>query len=171
MAPLPAMNLPIIHSIAAALLDRGWTMATAESCTGGGIAAACTDVPGSSQWFAGAVVAYTIPWKERLLGVPAETIGHFGVVSHETVAAMLHGLQERHGVQAGIAVSGIAGPTGAEPGKPVGTVVLGAIADAAIDVRTFHFPGDRLAVRAAAVTEGLRLLDALLSQRRCSPRG
>ncbi len=153
-----------IQSIAEELLKRGWWLATAESCTGGGIAAALTAVPGSSRWFAGGLVTYAVPWKERLLGVPHATIAQCGVVSEETVAAMLRGLQERHGVQAGVAVSGIAGPGGAEPGKPVGTVVVGACAGAARRVETCHFDGDREAVRASAVARGLAMLERLLRE-------
>lgn len=151
-----------LHAIAGALLSRGWLLATAESCTGGAIATACTDIPGSSAWFAGALVTYTIPWKERLLGVPHALIAHAGVVSLEVVGAMLDGLRASHGIQAGIAVSGIAGPTGAEPGKPVGTVVVGAFAGDARRVEVCHFTGDREGVRSATVSEGLRLLLGLL---------
>ena len=153
-----------IEAIAGELMRRGWWMATAESCTGGGIASALTAVPGSSQWFAGGLVTYIIPWKERLLGVPADTIETFGVVSEETVSAMLQGLQSEQGVQAGIAVSGIAGPTGAEPGKPVGTVVLGVCAGNARVVETCHFTGDREAVRTAAVIHGIAMLEKLFSE-------
>ena len=145
------------------LCDRGWQMATAESCTGGAIATACTDIPGSSAWFAGAMVVYTVPWKEKFLGVPAETIENHGVVSEAVVAAMLEGLRERTGVQCGIAVSGIAGPTGAEPGKPVGTVVVGVMAGGTVRVTTRHFPGDREAVRAGVVAFGIREVLGVLS--------
>ena len=161
MMELPEVTTNI-HCIAEKLLQQGWWMATAESCTGGGIASALTAVPGSSGWFAGGLVTYSIPWKERLLGVPSATIEDFGVVSEETVSAMLQGLLEKHGVQAGIAVSGIAGPTGAEPGKPVGTVVLGACVNGTQQVETCHFTGDREAVRTAAVAHGIAMLAKLL---------
>lgn len=163
MMSLPELSTTI-EAIAGELMRRGWWMATAESCTGGGIATALTAVPGSSQWFAGGLVTYSIPWKERLLGVPADTIEKFGVVSEETVSAMLQGLQTTQGVQAGIAVSGIAGPTGAEPGKPVGTVVLGVCAGDTQMVETCHFTGDREAVRAAAVIHGIAMLKKLFSE-------
>ena len=151
-----------IQTIAEALLKRGWWLATAESCTGGMIAEALTAVPGSSQWFSGGLVTYTIPWKERLLGVPPRIIEEFGVVSEETVRAMLQGLWEIHKVEAGIAVSGIAGPTGAEPGKPVGTVVIGAYAESEMWVETCHFSGGRDEVRACAVRQGIAMLGRLL---------
>ena len=151
-----------IQAIADELLKRGWWLATAESCTGGMIAEALTAVPGSSQWFAGGLVTYTIPWKERLLGVPPRTIEEFGVVSEDTVRAMLQGLREIHKVEAGIAVSGIAGPTGAEPGKPVGTVVVGAYAGPEMQVETCHFSGGRDEVRFSAVCHGIAMLENLL---------
>ena len=151
-----------IDAIAEELLRRKWHMGTAESCTGGGIAAALTDKPGSSAWFAGGLVVYTIPWKEGLLDVPPATIAAYGVYSQETVAAMLDGLQKRHGLQAGIAVSGIAGPGGAEPGKPVGTVFLGACAGPQRVFLHATYGGDRSTVRQQAVADGIHLLAALL---------
>ena len=137
-------------------------MATAESCTGGLVAAACTEVPGSSQWFDGGLVTYATAWKERLLQVPAETIRLHGVVSPQVVEAMLLGLERLDGVQAAVAVSGIAGPGGALPGKPVGTVALGAAAGPLRKTLLLHFPGDRTAVRLAAARQCLRLLLSLL---------
>ena len=150
--------------IAQELLRRGWMMATAESCTGGAVAAACTDIPGSSAWFAGALVTYTVPWKVKYLGVPQRVVDEAGVVSEEVVSAMLDGLRRECGVQAGIAVSGIAGPTGAEPGKPVGTVVVGVDAGARRYVEMCHFPGDREGVRAAVVAFGVRKLREMLRE-------
>lgn len=152
-----------IAEIAQGLLQRGWMMGTAESCTGGAIAAACTDIPGSSAWFAGGLVTYTIPWKVKYLGVPQKLVDDAGVVSKEVVSAMLDGLRRECGVQAGIAVSGIAGPTGAEPGKPVGTVVVGVDAGTRRYVEMRHFPGDREGVRAAVVAFGLRKLREMLA--------
>ncbi len=153
-----------IEVIASELVRRNWQMATAESCTGGGIAAALTARPGSSQWFAGALVTYAIPWKIRLLGVKPEIIDEFGVVSAETVTAMLQGTLDNYQVQAAIAVSGIAGPTGAEPGKPVGTVFVGAATSHHCQVLEMHYQGDRDAVRQQAVQTGLELLARLLEQ-------
>lgn len=151
-------------AIAESLQARKWMMATAESCTGGMIAAELTALPGASGWFAGALVTYSIPWKERLLGVPAEVIGQYGVVSAETVQAMLEGLRQRYDVEAAIAVSGIAGPGGAEPGLPVGTVYLGACAGADCRVERFNFDGDRDTVRSSAVSAGLKMLAELLDK-------
>ncbi|MGN0892337.1 MAG: CinA family protein [Oligosphaeraceae bacterium] len=154
--------LPLVQQVAWELLRRQWHMATAESCTGGLVAAACTEVPGSSQWFDGGLVTYATAWKERLLQVPAETIRLHGVVSPQVVEAMLLGLERLHGVQAAVAVSGIAGPGGALPGKPVGTVALGAAAGPLRKTLLLHFPGDRTAVRLAAARQCLRLLLSLL---------
>ncbi|MGI5922446.1 MAG: CinA family nicotinamide mononucleotide deamidase-related protein [Lentisphaeria bacterium] len=140
------------------LRERGLVMATAESCTGGGIAAALTDIPGSSEWFAGAVVTYANEWKTRLLGVPAETIAKHGAVSEETVQAMLSGLVANYGVPVGIAVSGIAGPGGGTAEKPVGTVVVGAIGPGWREVRSMHFNGLRDTVRMRSANAGMNLL-------------
>lgn len=155
-----------LGKVADALASRGWMLATAESCTGGGIAAACTDLPGSSTWFAGAFVTYSTSWKERFLGVPHDTVERHGVVSEEVVSAMLDGLVARTGVQCAIAVSGIAGPGGAEPGKPVGTVVLGVQAGASREVETLLFQGDRQAVRQATVKTALGKLARMLGKNR-----
>lgn len=140
------------------LRERGLVMATAESCTGGGIAAALTEIPGSSEWFAGAVVTYANEWKTRLLGVPAETIAKHGAVSEETVQAMLNGLVANYDVPVGIAVSGIAGPGGGTAEKPVGTVVVGAIGPGWREVRSMHFNGLRDTVRMRSANAGMNLL-------------
>ena len=148
----------LIQAIADELLKRGWWLATAESCTGGMIAEALTAVPGSSGWFAGGVVSYTIPWKERLLSVPSSIIEQFGVVSEETARAMVDGVVTGQGVQAGMATTGIAGPTGAEPGKPVGTVCIAVRAGERALVKTCHFSGGRDEVRHAATRQALEML-------------
>ena len=142
----------LVAQLAARLTARHWTMATAESCTGGAIAAALTEAAG----------AYATEWKERHLGVSHETVAHFGVASCEVVSQMLSGLTTRFGVQAACAVSGIAGPTGGEPGKPVGTVYIGACANGRSHVAKCHFDGDRAAIRAQAVLCALKMLFTLL---------
>ncbi len=152
----------LVAQLAARLTARHWTMATAESCTGGAIAAALTEAAGASEWFAGALVTYATEWKERHLGVSHETVAHFGVASCEVVSQMLSGLTTRFGVQAACAVSGIAGPTGGEPGKPVGTVYIGACANGRSHVAKCHFDGDRAAIRAQAVLCALKMLFTLL---------
>ena len=112
------------------LMVRGLTLATAESCTGGSVAARLTSVAGASRAFLGGVVAYDNAVKEQLLGVPAETLRDHGAVSEETVRAMAEGVRERLGADVGVATSGVAGPGGGTPEKPVGTVWI-AVATAA----------------------------------------
>ncbi|MBM3679556.1 MAG: nicotinamide-nucleotide amidohydrolase family protein, partial [Actinobacteria bacterium] len=109
---------------------RGWTLGTAESCTGGLVAARLTDVPGSSDVYLGSIVAYANEIKRRELGVPEEVLERHGAVSAETAAALAHGARDRLGVDVAIGVTGIAGPGGAMPGKPVGLVHLHAVTPA-----------------------------------------
>ena len=145
------------------LKARGLVLSTAETCTGGGIAAAITDVPGSSEWFAGGFVTYANEWKMRQLGVKAETLQAFGAVSEQTVSQMLEGLLANGGADLGIAVSGIAGPGGAVPGKPVGTVFIGIAGKGWQKIRREVFEGDRASVRAQTVERALAMmLEALL---------
>ena len=153
----------MVGAVAKALLARGEALATAESCTGGLIAKLLTDIPGSSRWFERGLVTYSNEAKRELLGVPKETIEAQGAVSAATVIAMADGLLTRAPVQWTISVSGIAGPDGGSPGKPVGTVWIGwagrSIATAA---SRFVFAGDREAVRAQAADAALTGLLALL---------
>ena len=119
-------NMPeLVREVAAALQARGWMMATAESCTGGGIAARCTDRAGSSNWFERGFITYSNAAKTELLGVPAALIAQDGAVSAAVAQAMARGALMRSKAQVAVAVTGIAGPGGAVPGKPVGTVWLG----------------------------------------------
>ncbi len=110
------------EQVGSLLRKHGLTMATAESCTGGGIAARMTSVPGSSDYFRGGIVAYQADVKEGLLGVKPETIGHCGVVSRETAVEMARGARRVLGADCALSSTGISGPGGAEPGKPVGTI-------------------------------------------------
>ena len=113
-----------VQQLAQALRAKAWRMATAESCTGGLIAAVCTALAGSSDWFERGFVTYTNQAKTDLLGVPTELFGRVGAVSEEVARAMVQGVLQRAPVQLAVAVTGIAGPGGATPGKPVGTVWL-----------------------------------------------
>ncbi|PZP47477.1 MAG: damage-inducible protein CinA [Azospirillum brasilense] len=142
------------------LQARGLTLATAESCTGGLIAAALTAIPGSSATVLAGFVTYSNGAKTAMLGVPEAIIASVGAVSEETARAMAEGALERSGADLAVSVTGIAGPGGAVPGKPVGTVWFG-LARRGRPVRALRqvFPGDRAAVRAATVAEALRLLD------------
>ena len=138
-------------------------LVTAESCTGGWIAKAVTDVAGSSDWFDCGLAAYSYEAKQALLGVRPETLERFGAVSRETVLEMGSGALVTSGATLAVAVTGIAGPGGGTPGKPVGTVWLawkrrGGYPKAEV----FHFDGDREAVRRQTVEAALQGLGALL---------
>lgn len=146
------MNDTLARRTGLALKAAGWTMATAESCTGGGIAAAVTDIAGSSAWLDCGFVTYSNAAKTRLLGVPESVIAAHGAVSEATVRAMAEGALSRSGVDITVAVSGIAGPDGGSAEKPVGTVWFAwARRGGATDAASHLLPGDRAAVRAATV--------------------
>jgi nicotinamide-nucleotide amidase len=134
-------------------------VATAESCTGGWIAKSVTDIAGSSQWFIEGFVTYSDESKQRRLGVPKFVLRTRGAVSEATVRAMAAGALERSGAQIAVAVTGIAGPGGAMPGKPVGTVWLGWAERRGrtihVDAQLRHFRGDRDAVRRKTVRAAL----------------
>ncbi|WP_245932397.1 CinA family protein [Isoalcanivorax indicus] len=139
-----------------ALKAAGWTMATAESCTGGGIAAAVTDIAGSSGWLDSGFVTYSNEAKMRLLGVPETVLATHGAVSEATVRAMAEGVLARSPVNIAVAVSGIAGPDGGSADKPVGTVWFAwARRGQGTEVACQVFDGDRAAVRAATVITAL----------------
>lgn len=150
------------------LRAAGLSLATAESCTGGLIAALCTSVAGSSDWFERGFVTYSNAAKTELLGVDAGLIAAHGAVGNAVALAMARGALARSTARLSLAVTGIAGPGGATPGKPVGLVWLalgwrddqgGLQAEAAQQV----FPGDRAAVRSATVQWGLARLEALVA--------
>ena len=147
-----------VLALGAALRRRGWHMATAESCTGGLIAAACTDLAGSSQWFERGFVTYSNEAKTDLLGVPAGLIATHGAVSEPVARAMAEGAIGRSHAQASVAVTGVAGPTGGSADKPVGTVWLAWCVDGHTHSEHCQFPGDRAAVRSATVHRALQQL-------------
>ena len=149
----------LIARISVALIQRKERMGTAESCTGGLIAAACTELPGSSQWFERGVVSYSNQAKNELLGVPAALLELHGAVSGEVAQHMARGLMAHAPIDWALAVTGIAGPTGGSATKPVGTVWL-ALAHEGKIVRAWQelFPGDRHEVRLATVRAGLMAL-------------
>lgn len=159
----------LLERVALALLRRRERLGTAESCTGGLIAAACTELSGSSQWFERGVVSYSNEAKTELLGVPAALIEAHGAVSAEVAEQMARGLLARAPIDWAIAVTGIAGPTGGTPGKPVGTVWL-ALAEAGGPALVWqeHFGGDRWAVRQSTLRAALQALDQALDQ---TPQG
>jgi nicotinamide-nucleotide amidase len=145
-----------------ALQVRGWRLAAAESCTGGWIAKALTDIAGSSQWFAGAVVSYSNAAKTELLGVPADVLAAHGAVSEETVRAMVDGARRRFGADLAVAVSGIAGPGGGTEDKPVGTVHFAWASPTGIVAARRIFAGGRESVRRQTVALALERLIELV---------
>jgi competence/damage-inducible protein CinA-like protein len=155
---------PVEEHVLALLRARGLTLATAESCTGGMVAARLTSVPGASASFLGAVVAYADEVKRAELGVAAETLAEHGAVSAETAEAMARGARERLCADVAVAVTGIAGPDGGTPEKPVGLVYLYAEGPDGGMGREFSFPGDRAAIRARATVGALHLVRSLLTR-------
>ncbi|HRT04206.1 MAG TPA: CinA family protein [Kiritimatiellia bacterium] len=152
----------MLDQLAAALLARKQTLATAESCTGGLVGAALTGLPGSSAWYLGGVVAYANELKIRLLGVPAETLAAHGAVSLETARAMAAGARAATGADFAVAITGIAGPSGGTPEKPVGLVFIGVAAPHGTATFKHHFSGSRAEIRQAATETALRhLLEAV----------
>ena len=146
---------PAVLELAEALRARGWRMASAESCSGGLIAAACTAVAGSSDWFERGFVSYSNEAKVELLGVDPALIAAHGAVSEPVALAMARGALARAPVQLAVAVTGIAGPGGAVPGKPVGTVWLALADGRGATAERVQLDGDRAAVRAQTVARAL----------------
>jgi nicotinamide-nucleotide amidase len=152
----------LCERLAQALQARGWMLATAESCTGGMIAAACTDLSGSSNWFERGFVTYSDAAKTELLGVDPALIAQHGAVSELVARAMAFGAVRHSQAQVSVAVTGVAGPAGGTPQKPVGTVWFGFQVNGQLSSETRRFDGDRAAVRAATVEYALqRMLDLL----------
>ncbi len=147
------------QSVASALLERKWVLATAESCTGGGIATLITDLAGSSAYFDRSFVTYSNNAKQTMLDVPQQTLVEFGAVSEQTAKAMAEGAQKNSLADVSLSVTGIAGPTGAVEGKPVGTVCFGLkLSKQSAQTTTQFFDGDRAAVREQSVQFALNWL-------------
>ena len=144
--------------LADTLLHKKLKLATAESCTGGLIAGACTDLSGSSNWFERGFVSYSNEAKTDMLGVDAALIERHGAVSEEVARAMALGAVVHSHAQVAVAVTGVAGPTGGSISKPVGTVCFGWNINGQLDSEVQHFGGDRAAVRAATVRHALQRL-------------
>ncbi len=152
------------------LLKSSQKLAAAESCTGGMISAACTDLAGSSQWFERGFVTYSNEAKTELLGVDAALIAEHGAVSEPVVRAMASGAVKHSHAQVSVAVTGVAGPTGGSRAKPVGTVWFAWSVGGVVSSQVQHFPGDRAAVRAATVAHALEhLLQLLTAQTERNP--
>jgi nicotinamide-nucleotide amidase len=152
--------------LAALLLSDKRMLATAESCTGGLIAAACTDLAGSSDWFERGFVTYSNQAKTEMLGVDAQLIDTHGAVSEPVARAMAQGALQHSRAQVSVAVTGVAGPGGGSTDKPVGTVWFAWALPWGVTSEVQHFAGDRAAVRAATVAHALHRLIALLQEAR-----
>jgi PncC family amidohydrolase len=140
------------------LRSRGWKLAVAESCTGGLVADRLTDIPGSSDYFMGGVVAYAYEAKAALLNVSWNTLRTYGAVSRETVIEMARGVRTALGADLSVSVSGVAGPGGGLPGKPVGATWLGLSAADGDWARQFTWQGDRRANKEASAQAALQFL-------------
>lgn len=145
------------------LRARGWKLATAESCTGGWVGQLVTSLPGSSHWYERGFITYANAAKVEMLGVPAETLAAHGAVSEETAMAMAAGALKQSHAQATLAITGIAGPGGGTPQKPVGLVCYGwALADGTVISSTCRLDGDREEIRSRAAAAALRGLIELV---------
>jgi PncC family amidohydrolase len=160
------MNDPHAEALSRALHETGATLAVAESCTGGGLAHRITEIPGISSVFLGGIIAYDNEVKISLLGVPRETIVEHGAVSAATAEQMAVGCRTRFGATLTVSITGIAGPSGGTPEKPVGTVFV-AVADAAgVACQRLSLSGDRSEIRHQAETQAIAMLIERLSTRR-----
>lgn len=151
-----------IALVADLLLKKRWMLCSAESCTGGLIAAACTDLSGSSRWFDRGFVTYSNVAKTEQLGVAPALIAQFGAVSEPVVRAMVAGALTHAKAQVAVAVTGIAGPSGGSDEKPVGTVWFGFAMEEQIHSEKCQFTGDRADIRSAAVQHAITRLAELL---------
>jgi PncC family amidohydrolase len=151
-------SVELAHRIAAVLGPRGLSLSTAESCTGGLLGHVLTEVAGSSAWYAGGAVVYSDRLKSALAGVPASLIAAHGAVSEEVARALASGARERFRSDLGLSVTGIAGPTGGTPTKPVGLVYVAVADGQGVAVERRVWDGDRSANKRASVAAVLRLL-------------
>ncbi|MEO6461880.1 MAG: nicotinamide-nucleotide amidohydrolase family protein, partial [Candidatus Eisenbacteria bacterium] len=162
---------PLEQVVGDLLRERGWRLAVAESCTGGLLGGRITSLPGSSQWFDGGAIVYANDAKTTEAGVPAELLAAHGAVSEPVARALARGIAARFGTECGIGVTGIAGPDGGTPEKPVGTVHLTAVSPDGEHHRLLHLRGNRAQVRERAVTFALELMRRrLLGLPASSPR-
>lgn len=152
------MTKPTASEVLAALRQRGLSLATAESCTGGLVGGTLTAVPGSSDTYRGGIISYTNEVKHRLLGVPEELLSQYGAVSAQVAEAMALGAASALGADVAVSTTGLAGPGGDEFGNPVGTVYLACALRGAVRSVSCRFSGDREQVRRAAVETALALL-------------
>jgi nicotinamide-nucleotide amidase len=149
-----------VQAVADTLLRRQWMLAAAESCTGGMVAAACTDLAGSSAWFERGFVTYSNAAKTQMLGVDAQLIATHGAVSEPVGRAMAQGALQHSAAQVALAITGVAGPGGGTDAKPVGMVWFGFAGPWGVHSEVQHFGGERAAVRQAAALHALLRLNA-----------
>jgi nicotinamide-nucleotide amidase len=149
---------PLVRSLAARLEATGQTLATTESCTGGLLAAAITDLPGSSAFFSGGVIPYNNSMKHELLGVPEDVLAARGAVSAEVAIAMAEGARERLGTDLALSITGIAGPAADGTDKPVGLTFIGLAGPDLVLVKQFNWKGDRWENRRLSVEAALKLI-------------
>jgi PncC family amidohydrolase len=147
-----------------ALRARGWTVALGESCTGGLVGHRLTQVPGSSEYFLGGVVAYAYDAKERLLGVHHQTLYDHGAVSRETAVEMAHGARVAFGADLGVSVTGIAGPGGGMPDKPVGLTWIAVSTRSGDMAERYLWQGDRISNKERAADATLELILRVIAQ-------
>ena len=157
---MPAQLAAAVQTVADTLLRRQWMLATAESCTGGMVAAACTDLAGSSAWLERGFVTYSNAAKTQMLGVDAQLIATHGAVSEPVALAMAQGALQHSAAQVALAITGVAGPGGGSVAKPVGTVWFAFAGPWGVHSELQHFCGDRAAVRQAAALYALVRLNA-----------
>lgn len=150
--------MQIEAEIGTLLRSKGYKLALAESCTGGLIGHRVTNIPGSSDYYLGSVTAYAYEAKERLLGVSHDTLIQFGAVSEETAREMARGIRHALSADVGLSVTGIAGPGGGMPHKPVGTVWIGLSTPAGEWAVRFQFSGDRIQIKTSTADEALQML-------------
>lgn len=162
VSEIPESVSECTQALADLLVQRRWMLASAESCTGGMIAAACTDLAGSSVWFERGVVTYSNQAKTDLLGVAPDVIATHGAVSEAVARAMASGALQHSRAQVSLSVTGIAGPGGGSPDKPVGTVWFGWATPKGVWSERQCFEGDRASVRKAALIHSLQRLLTLL---------
>ncbi len=160
-----------LHQLACELGDalqtRGWMVATAESCTGGWVGQLLTAIPGSSAWYERGFITYANAAKQEMLGVPTDILETYGAVSEETASAMAAGALAHSHAQVALAISGVAGPGGGTPQKPVGLVCYGwALADGTCMSSTCRLDGDREEIRSRAVAAAMRGLIELMGGKR-----
>jgi PncC family amidohydrolase len=157
--------LPLVERLASAAERRGYRLAAAESCTGGGLSSAITDLAGVSSVFLGGVVSYANEVKEHVLGVPADVLRQHGAVSEPTARAMAEGVCRVIGAEVGFGITGVAGPGGGSAEKPVGLVYIAVATPRGTRVRRDVWPGDRAQIRRSSIDAALRLaIEAILDE-------